>query len=123
MKRLITVFAIYCIWCSILAFVDVDWDAKSELTVKDSMYKQTLYMSRPQLKVYFNDLDTIDSASMMGGVKGNFLDGKEVSDIHELANRIRSKKGQEAIDYPSKPFIDSVRSFFVIPFQVWMSRD
>ena len=123
MKKLVTAFVIYCIWCSILAFVDVDWDAKSELAVRDSIHKQTLYMSRPQLKVYFNDLDTIESASMMGGIKGNYLDGKEVSAIHDLANKIRVKRGGEAIEYPSKPFIDSVYSFFVIPFRVWFFKE
>jgi hypothetical protein len=123
MKKLSIGFLIYLIFCSVIAFVDTDWDAESEQSVKASMYKQTLYMNRPQLQVYFDDLGTIDSAGMMGGMNGKLLHGKEVGDIHDLANEIRQQRGKELIEFPSKPFKNAISDFFVIPFRLYMNRN
>lgn len=105
-----------------MAFIDIDWDAEDEYTVKASIQKQMLYMNLDQKKAYFSDLDAIDSAGMMGGMNGKLLHGKEVSDIHELANEIRQKRGKEAIESPSKSFGEAVSDFFKIPLAVLMSR-
>lgn len=123
MKNIKISIIIYLIFCSAVAFFDVDWDAESEQSVKASMYKQTLYMNRPQLKAYFDDLSMIDSANMMGGMNGRRLHGKEVSDIHELANEIRRQRGKESVEFPSKPFGASITDFFVIPLRLLMERN
>jgi hypothetical protein len=123
MKKISISFIIYLVFCSAIAFVDIDWDAESEQSVKASMYKQTLYMNRAQLQVYFDDLSTIDSAGLMGGMNGKRLHGKEVSDIHDLANEIRQQRATELIEFPSKPFKNAVSDFFVIPFHLFMNRN
>lgn len=105
-----------------MAFVDVDWNAESEQSARVSIYKQTLYMNSPQRQVYFDDLRTIDSASEMGGMNGNLLHGKEVSDIHGAANKIRQKRGKETIEFPSRPLMDSVATFFKIPFLLLIDK-
>lgn len=105
-----------------MAFIDFDWNAENEYAVKSSMQKQMLYMNLDQKKVYFNDLDAIDSAGMMGGMNGKLLHGKEVSDIHKLANKIRQKRGKEIINFPSKSFGEAVSDFFKIPLAILMSR-
>ncbi|MGI4716884.1 MAG: hypothetical protein ACRYGO_02280 [Janthinobacterium lividum] len=122
MKNLSRALIVYLIYCSVMAFVDVDWDAESEQSAKASIYKQTLYMSRSQLQVYFDDLSTIDSAGMMGGARARLLDGKEVDDIHELANEIRLRKGKAALEFPSKELFKSLSDFVVIPFRLLMDR-
>jgi hypothetical protein len=122
MKKISTAFFIYFIFCSFMAFIDFDWNAEDQYTVKASMQKQMLYMNLDQKRVYFGDLDTIDAAGMMGGMNGKLLHGKEVSDIHELANNIRLKRGKEVIEFPSKSVRAAVSDFFMIPFAVFMSR-
>jgi hypothetical protein len=122
MKKIFTAFFIYFAFCSFMAFIDFDWNAENEYTVKASMQKQLLYMNLDQKKAYFVDLDAIDSAGMMGGMNGKLLHGKEVSDIHELANKIRQKRGKEIVDFPSKSFSEAVSDFFKIPLAVLMSR-
>jgi hypothetical protein len=81
-----------------------------------------LYMNLDQKKVYFSDLDAIDSAGLMGGGNGKLLHGKDVSDIHELANKIREKRGRQIVEFPSKSFGEAVSDFFKIPLVVLMSR-
>jgi hypothetical protein len=123
MKNISISLIIYLIFCSAIAFVDIDWDAESEQSVKASVYKQTLYMNRPQLQVYFDDLSTIDSANMMGGMNGKRLHGKEAGDIHDLANEIRQQRGKELIEFPSKPFSATIADFFAIPLRLLMDRN
>lgn len=106
-----------------MAFVDIDWDAESEAAVKASIYKQTLYMNRQQKQVYFDDLGTIDSAGMMGGMNGRRLHGQEASDIHELANDIRRQYGKELVAFPSKPFTEAMTDFVVIPARLYLDRN
>ncbi|MEV4781359.1 hypothetical protein [Burkholderia sp. LMU1-1-1.1] len=122
MKKIFTAFFIYFAFCSFMAFIDFDWNAENEYTVKDSIQKQILYMNLDQKKAYFVDLDAIDSAGMMGGMNGKLLHGKEVNDIHELANKIRQKRGKEIVDFPSKSFSEAVSDFFKIPLAILMSR-
>ena len=123
MKKISAAFIVYLIYCSVIAFVDVDWDAESERSAKASMAKQALYMSKDQLEVYFDDLSTIDAAGMMGGMSGRRLDGKEVDDIHDLANEIRQQRGIGPVEFPSKSFTTAARDFFVIPFVLLTNRN
>lgn len=86
------------------------------------MYKQTIYMNQPQLKAYLEDLSIIDSANMMGGMNGKLLHGKEVADIHDLANKIRERSGAAPVDFPSKSFTAAIIDFFAIPFHILVDR-
>lgn len=122
MKKISVSLFIYLMFCAVMAFVDVDWDAENEATAKASVYKQTLYMSRAQLQVYFDDLSVIDSANMMGGMNGRRLHGQEVDDIHDLANEIRQRYGKELVEFPSKPLTAALADFVVIPFRLLITR-
>ncbi|AYM75890.1 hypothetical protein D9M09_08850 [Janthinobacterium agaricidamnosum] len=122
MKRISTAFLIYLTFCSALAFVDFDWDAENEQAAKSSIYKQTLYMNNVQRQAYIDDLETIHSAGMMGGVNGRRLHGNEASDIHDLANQIRQKTGRNIVEFPSKPFGEAISSFFKIPFILLINK-
>lgn len=123
MKKISPALLIYLVFCSIMAFIDFDWDAENDQTAKSSLYKQTLYMNNAQRRVYFQDLETIESAGMMGGGNGRLIHGKEVSDIHDKANDMRQKIGKDNIEFPSKPFGDAASSFFKIPFFLLISKN
>ncbi|WP_088159199.1 hypothetical protein [Achromobacter xylosoxidans] len=111
-------FAVYFVFCAVIAFVDIDFDSETEATALNSMRKQTLYMNAPQLQVYLGDLDVIQSAGRMGGSRARLLHGMESDDIHALANEIRQKSGRPTVDFPSKSIIESMTKFFVVPFAI-----
>jgi len=81
-----------------MAFVDVDWDAESEQSAKASIYKQTLYMSRSQLQVYFDDLSTIDSAGMMGGQEADCLTAKKPTIFTSWLTRFACKREKRRLN-------------------------
>ncbi|MFD2753854.1 hypothetical protein [Comamonas terrae] len=119
MGKLGASFFIYFIFCSALAFWDFDWNAEDP---KGSIRKQTFYMTLEQKRAYIADLDVIESAGAFGGHRGNFVHGKDVPEIHDLANDIREKRNKPRVNWPSKGFWKSIGDFFWKPATLFLDR-
>ncbi|MDC7711182.1 hypothetical protein [Vogesella indigofera] len=113
-----SVLLIYILYCSVIAFVDIDWDAKDERSAYASLVKQTLYMNKQQKFVYLDDLEVIQQNGKMGGARGVFINRMEAHEIHYLANELRKKSGVSEIEFPEKTLVEYVVNFLFIPIAI-----
>jgi len=120
MNKYLKAVLVYVTLLSIFAWIDFDFDAKEE---ERSINLQTLFMTFDEELMYLSDLTQITEAYTKGSnnfmvqatsyhMGLNKIDGKEVQEIHEIANSYRETK----VSFPNPSLIKKLYIIYVKTF-------